>query len=70
MAHETKAHNNTSPEKTSPLLTASEVAAWLRVSRAYVYTAARQGHLQSIKFGKAVRFDPLDVEAFLKQNRG
>ncbi len=70
MTDQAEAYDNTSPGHPSILLTASEVATWLRVSRAYIYTAARQGRLQCITFGKAVRFAPKDVEAFLKQNRG
>jgi excisionase family DNA binding protein len=47
-----------------PLMTAEEVAQALRLGLSTVYGLARSGELPSIKFGEAVRFDPLDVETF------
>jgi excisionase family DNA binding protein len=50
------------------LLTVKEVAAWLRVSQAFVYAHAskeRRPYLQSVKIGKSVRFRRTDVEAFI-----
>ncbi len=70
MANPTGTSGNTAPEQPTTLLTASEVATRLRVSRAYVYSVAREGRLRCITFGKAVRFDPRDVQAFLDHNRG
>lgn len=51
------------------LLNASETARKLRMSVPHVYTMAAAGTLPSIKFGKAVRFDPVDVEEFIEAHR-
>lgn len=46
------------------MLTAKEVAALLGLSARKVYELASSGKLPSYRFGDAVRFDPVDVEAF------
>lgn len=51
------------------LLSPAEVAARLGLSRAHVYTMATAGKIRSIKFGRAVRFDPKDVERFIREHR-
>lgn len=51
------------------LLSASETARMLRLSVPHVYTMAAAGTLPSIKFGRAVRFDPADVEHFIRAHR-
>ena len=51
------------------LLSASETARMLRLSVPHVYTMAAAGTLPSIKFGRAVRFDPADVERFIQAHR-
>jgi excisionase family DNA binding protein len=51
------------------LLNASETARKLRLSVPHVYTMAAAGTLPSIKFGRAVRFDPADVEHFIEAHR-
>ncbi len=51
------------------LLSPLQVAERLGVSRSYVYTAAASGELRSIKLGKALRFEPRDVEAFIEAHR-
>ena len=51
------------------LLSASETARMLRLSVPHVYTMAAAGTLPSIKFGRAVRFDPADVERFIEAHR-
>lgn len=47
----------------------AEVADELGFSRSHVYTLADSGALPSIKIGKAVRFDPKDVERFIREHR-
>ena len=47
----------------------AEVARRLGMSRSNVYHLASVGALSSIKFGKAVRFDPMDVERFIQEHR-
>jgi excisionase family DNA binding protein len=59
------------------LLSATEVAQWLGVSRAWVYehsNGRRRPGSPSVKLGKSVRFRPADVERFIIEcerfNRG
>ena len=47
----------------------ADVARCLGMSRSNVYHLATVGALPSIKFGKAVRFDPKDVEDFIWEHR-
>lgn len=56
-------------EAGNDLLNASETARKLRLSVPHVYTMAAAGTLSSIKFGRAVRFDPKDVDAFIEAHR-
>jgi predicted DNA-binding transcriptional regulator AlpA len=52
------------------LLSAAEVAQWLRVSRAWVFEHAngrRRPRLPSVKLGKSVRFRPVEVDAFIRE---
>lgn len=54
----------------TPLLTAGEVARWLKVSRAWVSQHACGRHkpvIPSVKIGKTRRFRAEDVEAWLKK---
>jgi len=54
------------------LMTAAEVAARLKVSRAYAYelatVVAGPDRLPSIRFGKSVRFRAGDVERWLSEH--
>lgn len=50
------------------ILTATEVAAALRVSRATVYRWADDGTLPAIRLGDTVRFRQDDVDALLATN--
>ena len=50
-------------------MNAAETARRLGMSVPHIYTLAAAGQLPSIKFGKAVRFDPKDVEAFIQEHR-
>ena len=47
----------------------AEVVRHLGMSRSNVYHLATVGSLPSIKFGKAVRFDPKDVKRFIQEHR-
>ena len=49
-----------------PLLTAEELAAALRVSRSWVYEAARNGTLPFLRVGALKRFDLAEVKAALR----
>ncbi len=51
------------------LLRAEDVAQQLGLSRQHVYVMAASGELPSIKLRGAVRFDPADVEAFIRKHR-
>jgi excisionase family DNA binding protein len=55
---------------TGQLLTADEVAARLRVPKSWVYRAAREGELPSVRCGRYRRFDERDVESWIDQQRG
>ncbi len=50
---------------TAPLLTADEVASLLRLSVDSVYAYAREGRLVAVRFGRAIRFQSNDVDAFI-----
>jgi excisionase family DNA binding protein len=49
-------------------LMAQEVAERLAISFKTVYSLAKQGCLRSYKFGRLVRFDPDDVDDYIKQS--
>jgi excisionase family DNA binding protein len=51
------------------LLVAKDVAHTLNLTRQHVYVLAASGQLPSIKLRGAVRFDPKDVEAFIREHR-
>ena len=51
------------------LLLAGTVAEMLGLSRQHVYTLAASGEIPSIKLRGAVRFDPKDVERFIRVHR-
>jgi len=51
------------------LLSPGEVAAKLGLSRPHIYTLASAGKIRSIKFGRSVRFEPKDVERFIREHR-
>ncbi len=51
------------------LLCADEVGKRLGFSKQQVYALAAAGDLPSIKFGRAVRFEPEDVEAYIQVHR-
>jgi excisionase family DNA binding protein len=49
------------------LLTVKEVMALLGVSRSWLYDAATRGALPSIRLGGMLRFDPDQLEQWLRQ---
>ena len=51
------------------LLTADEVAERLKVPRSWVYRAAREGGLPSVRCGRYRRFDDSDVESWIAQQK-
>jgi len=51
------------------LLTASEVARILGLGTSTIYQLIRQGALASVRFGRAVRVLPDDLQAFIEANR-
>ena len=55
-----------SPGQSEPLWTAKDVAAFLRVSRAWVYLHIRLGDLPYQRIGGLVRFFPQDIQAYAR----
>ena len=51
------------------LLSAARVGERLGLSRSHVYTLAAAGELPSIKLRGAVRFEPEDIETFIREHR-
>ena len=58
-----------SPGQTEPLWTAKDVAAFLRVSRAWVYLHSEQGTLPSLRIGGLRRFVPAEIRAYAAGGR-
>ncbi len=54
---------------TNRLMTASEVAGRLGVPRSWVYRAAREGDLPSVRCGRYRRFDEGDVELWIDRQK-
>lgn len=52
------------------LLTADDVAARLHVPTSWVYRAARDGDLPSVRCGRYRRFDESDVERWISRQKG
>ena len=51
------------------LLTPKETARLLRVSEMTVYNLARRGALPRVLIGRAVRYDPADLRAYLDRSK-
>ena len=51
------------------LLTATQVAKILQVSTAHVYILAKRGELPSVQFGRVVRFDEDEIDAFIQSHK-
>ncbi len=56
-------------ETAGGLVSPAVTAVRLGFSRSRVYALAAAGKIPSIKFGRAVRFDPKDVERFIREHR-
>lgn len=56
----------TPPVPAAQLWTVDEVAAFLRMSRSWVYDQAEAGLLPSRQLGRSRRFDPDEVHAFAR----
>jgi excisionase family DNA binding protein len=52
------------------LRTAEEIAKRLRVPKTWVYRAAREGNLPSVRCGRYRRFDDRDVDRWIDGQRG
>lgn len=50
------------------LLTADEVAGYLRISRAMAYKLIAQGHLRHIKIARCIRVAAADVALFIQSH--
>ena len=48
------------------LMTAGEVSQWLGIRKQHAYELARDGVLPCVKLGRAIRFDPVELDEFLK----
>ncbi len=53
----------------SVLLTPDEVAEMLRVARKTVVVMARDGRIPSLRVGRRVRFDAVEIERWLNDQR-
>jgi predicted DNA-binding transcriptional regulator AlpA len=51
------------------LLSAAEVGLRWNLSRSRIYALASVGELPSIKLNGAVRFDPRDLEEYIREHR-
>jgi excisionase family DNA binding protein len=56
----------TEPLTRSDVLTAAEVASWLRIPTSTVYDLARRGHLPGHRVGRAWRFLRPEIEQWLQ----
>jgi excisionase family DNA binding protein len=51
------------PEAQRPRLqSVNEIANFLGITRLHAYTLARRGELPSVRVGRYVRFDPVEIE--------
>jgi excisionase family DNA binding protein len=57
------------PANVEPLWDARDVAAYLKVSRSWVYQHAEDGTLPSVKVGGLVRFLPEQIRAYVLGER-
>lgn len=57
------------PGTREPLLTAADIEAELRISRATVNRLVRRGSLSAVRVGGRLRFTAADVDRFLERQR-
>jgi excisionase family DNA binding protein len=57
------------PEENGEFLTVEEVAAWLRVSPAWIrdHATRKKPHLPVVRLGKLMRFRRLEIQDWLKR---
>lgn len=60
-------HRQSNVIQFEPMLTAAEVAAWLRIPTKSVYDLVYQGRLWPVRIGKRLRFPRSEVERFLRE---
>jgi excisionase family DNA binding protein len=53
----------------APLLTPTDAATRLAVSRSLIYKLLKRGDLRAVYVGRLPRIDPADLEAFLDSRR-
>ena len=52
-----------------PLLTVAEAAAILRLGRSTLYRLVEDGEIETVRIGRAVRFEATAVDDFIQRNR-
>ncbi len=52
-----------------PLMTAAEVATWLRIDAHEVYRRARRGEIPCVRLGRLVRFEPAAIRQLIADKR-
>lgn len=52
------------------LLSVRDTCARLAVGRSSLYQFVRRGWLTPIRYGRSVRFDPLEIDGFIASRRG
>lgn len=60
---------NTQPSGGGKLMRAAEVAPILGISASWLYKAAQRGEVPCYRFGSAIRFDPVELQAWAKGGR-
>jgi excisionase family DNA binding protein len=60
-------HADVPPEAESELLTAVELARWLRITPRTVYRFVRNAQLPYVRVGRGLRFKRADVEAWIRR---
>jgi len=61
---------NLQPHVVERLLTYREAAKLLGVTDRTIWQLVKDGKLQNVKFGRSVRIDPVDLQAFIEQAKG
>lgn len=69
MAHQLQVGSKTDDGINGRLLTVQEAARYLAVSVSTLYGWVWQRRIPFIKMGRAVRFDPGDLKAFVEANK-
>jgi excisionase family DNA binding protein len=51
------------------LIGTKEVAEYLGISTRHLWTITNSGQIPSIRMGKSVRYDPVDIDAYIERCR-